>query len=293
MTQLASQLSAEQRSAIFNAMALRESDFLEVCFKTLRPGSDHLLPPYGEIYELLVRGQLNKLEALRCLLVQLGFDLPEYKDRTARRYNIEMLIDFSPGDNQKFVSLLMDFFADRPPTTDEALQFEHMLRSGRASRADLLKILVKRYQPHFVIEGADILAFEPVNDLLTISQKCRGITRYHAETILGSEPEHKVGALKPADGLYLSYRLHLPQAGEWNLLYKIAQDGTQKLEIEIRDIASNSRLCAAEASRNLVGTLIFEPISEGREVQILVTHHEEQEGESAAIIPELIKLRPG
>ena len=292
MNQIAAQLSAEQRSAIFKAMALRDSDFLELCLKTLRPRSDDLLPPCSDIYELLSRGRLNKLEALQLLLVQFGFDPLGSKNRTVRRYNMEILTDFSPDDNQKFVSLVMDFFADRPPTPDEALQFEYMLRTGRASRTGLLKDLAEKYQQHFVIEGTDILAFEPVNDLLTISKKWRGITHYHAEAILGSSPENKVGALRPADGLYLSYRLHLPQASEWNLFYEIVQEGTQKLEIEVRDVLSNTRICASRSAQNLAGMLTFVPISEGREVQILVTHHTESVDEPTAINPELIELRP-
>jgi len=271
---------------------LRDGDFLTVCCEALRPEADRFSEPYSDLYEGLAKGELSKLEALDLALKTLGLDPLKAPQNSQLHYDIDTLMAYAPDNDQRFVSLMIDFVAGRSPTAEEAVQFEYLLRSSKSDRIGLLEMLVNRYGDHFSIEDGNVITLPPAKDDLTVCQTRRGRMYLHEDIVLNAEARDTDALLRSTGGELLRCSITLPEPGDWELVFQIDQEGAQMLAIEVRGVDRGTYICSAKSSQNLHGSLKFQTLARMREVEITLSCVNRPAELPATFAPILIKMNP-
>lgn len=287
-------LSAEQKASIYRSLALRDSDFIKACIGVLsETGAIPFHPDiFGDLYTKLADQGWSKIEAINHLLSCFGFSPFGRRRDEPIAYDLDQLLTFAADNDAQFVSMIVDFAADRSPSADEALQFEHQLSSGRASRRDILEEVAARSLRMIALENDKVLALPASKQGHVICEKWLGQLYLHPSFEIAADFEPGSGKFRTDGNEFFSCILDVCGCQEWQLSYNLEYSGNRPIQIEVQDVRNETPICRASSIRNLVGTQQITLNVEPGKVKVLVTCLEGTIEPITSLKPIHIKLEP-
>lgn len=255
---------------IYRALTLRDADFLTACIEVLSSTEMNHIAPSSDFYEKLASHEWSKLQVIEGLLSHFGYIALVQEQEPVTRYDFAHLLNFAEGDEQRFVSMAIDFAAARPPTPDEALQFEQLLVSGRKSRRQVFQMIAERYADTISIYGDDVLVIPRLDSSLTICQTWRERLYFHPNVTLAAKHNEFEGWIEAKEGPILSCELTLLGAGHWQAYYDLKNSNECTLQIDIQDQKTKTMLCRSCAIGDLNGVAGFSLPTESTTVLISI-----------------------
>lgn len=282
----------EQRAELLQAFSLRDSDFLEACARVLSMEDCPSKAALAGLYEQLVRGEINKVQALEVILDRLGYRALSAPRSDILRYDLDHLLSFAPGSDERFVSMMIDFAANRSPTPDEALQFGQSLGTGRQDRREVAAQILQRYSDRFIIDDGDVLVrFVPAQGHM-LCQAWGNHLVFHPELKLHTSLTDGRCSVLAKQGGVLDCDLILEEEALWVLSYEILQSTCLQIRIEVQDLDNGAVICGAESGQDLIGQQRFKLAQHPQSVRVSLMIVSEECDVLSAIEPMRILLTP-
>jgi len=292
MTDRLQVLNDNEKTKLRTAMLQRDSAFLNTCLDVLGVDKNKRQTLFPRLYNKLAKREYTKLDALDEILIQSDRSALIAECPVLFTYDLEYLLDFAPQDNVRFVSMLIDFFADRSPTPDEVLQFSQMLQSEKISRMELLETMAERFFHAAKIDNGQIISLGDTCDVHTVCQRWRGRLMCRPEAVVAKGIEASGDDVIVDQSSILYCEVDLSERRNWRLHYCIEQSTASLLKIELRTMAGGKPIMEVSSSDTLSGSQAFSHTDGMGKVAIAVLCPDASVKKPVRVTPVHIKFEP-